>query len=43
MPEEPYDPRSLFERLQEQKDKKQLEFEESVKFSEKKNSILFLL
>ena len=35
MPEEPYDPRSLFERLQEQKDKKQMEFEESVKFSKK--------
>lgn len=32
-PEEAYDPRSLFERLQEQKDKKQEEFEEQFKFS----------
>eukprot|EP00064_Thunnus_orientalis_P002373 superscaffoldBa00000169_g2380 len=32
-PEEEYDPRSLFERLQEQKDKKQEEFEEQFKFS----------
>lgn len=32
-PEETYDPRSLFERLQEQKDKKQEEFEEQFKFS----------
>ncbi|CAJ1057493.1 PSME3-interacting protein [Xyrichtys novacula] len=31
-PEEEYDPRSLFERLQEQKDKKQEEFEEQFKF-----------
>ncbi|XP_055011468.1 PSME3-interacting protein isoform X1 [Boleophthalmus pectinirostris] len=31
-PEEVYDPRSLFERLQEQKDKKQEEFEEQFKF-----------
>nr|CAB3244400.1 protein FAM192A-like [Phallusia mammillata] len=31
-PEEVYDPRSLFDRLQEQKDKKQNEFEESIKF-----------
>ncbi|KAM9753131.1 PSME3-interacting protein [Menidia menidia] len=31
-PEEEYDPRSLFERLQEQKDKKQQEFEEQFKF-----------
>uniref|UniRef100_A0A8C6SP08 Proteasome activator subunit 3 interacting protein 1 n=1 Tax=Neogobius melanostomus TaxID=47308 RepID=A0A8C6SP08_9GOBI len=31
-PEEVYDPRSLFERLQEQKDKKQEEFEEQLKF-----------
>ncbi|XP_041853744.1 PSME3-interacting protein isoform X2 [Melanotaenia boesemani] len=31
-PEEEYDPRSLFERLQEQKDKKQLEYEEQFKF-----------
>ncbi|KAG7521615.1 hypothetical protein JOB18_002475 [Solea senegalensis] len=31
-PEEAYDPRSLFERLQEQKDKKQEEFEEQFKF-----------
>ncbi|XP_011617237.2 PSME3-interacting protein isoform X1 [Takifugu rubripes] len=31
-PEETYDPRSLFERLQEQKDKKQEEFEEQFKF-----------
>lgn len=33
VPEEEYDPRSLFERLQEQKDKKQEEFEEQFKFS----------
>ncbi|KAM9808287.1 PSME3-interacting protein [Neosynchiropus ocellatus] len=31
-PEEVYDPRSLYERLQEQKDKKQEEFEEQFKF-----------
>ncbi|XP_058501316.1 PSME3-interacting protein [Solea solea] len=31
-PEEKYDPRSLFDRLQEQKDKKQEEFEEQFKF-----------
>ncbi|KAG1963840.1 PSME3-interacting protein isoform a [Pimephales promelas] len=31
-PEEAYDPRSLFERLQEQKDKKQEEYEEQFKF-----------
>ncbi|XP_034032999.1 PSME3-interacting protein isoform X2 [Thalassophryne amazonica] len=31
-PEEEYDPRSLYERLQEQKDKKQEEFEEQFKF-----------
>uniref|UniRef100_A0A3B3C4Q0 Proteasome activator subunit 3 interacting protein 1 n=1 Tax=Oryzias melastigma TaxID=30732 RepID=A0A3B3C4Q0_ORYME len=35
VPEEAYDPRSLFERLQEQKDKKQQEFEEQFKFSYK--------
>lgn len=33
-PEEEYDPRSLYERLQEQKDKKQEEFEEQFKFSQ---------
>uniref|UniRef100_A0A8C2FIB6 FAM192A/Fyv6 N-terminal domain-containing protein n=1 Tax=Cyprinus carpio TaxID=7962 RepID=A0A8C2FIB6_CYPCA len=32
-PEEVYDPRSLYERLQEQKDKKQEEYEEQFKFS----------
>ncbi|EMP25596.1 hypothetical protein UY3_17337 [Chelonia mydas] len=32
-PEEVYDPRSLYERLQEQKDKKQQEFEEQFKFT----------
>ncbi|XP_029952932.1 PSME3-interacting protein isoform X1 [Salarias fasciatus] len=32
VPEEEYDHRSLFERLQEQKDKKQEEFEEQLKF-----------
>ncbi|XP_038662793.1 PSME3-interacting protein isoform X2 [Scyliorhinus canicula] len=31
-PEQVYDPRSLFERLQEQKDKKQADFEEQFKF-----------
>ena len=31
-PEEEYDPRSLYERLQENKDKKQAEFEEKIKF-----------
>lgn len=34
-PEEAYDPRSLFERLQEQKDKKQEEYEEQFKFSKR--------
>lgn len=33
LPEEPYDSRSLFERLKEQRDKKDLEFEESHKLS----------
>ncbi|XP_053478975.1 PSME3-interacting protein isoform X2 [Ictalurus furcatus] len=32
VPEEEYDPRSLFEKLQEQKDKKQEEYEEQFKF-----------
>ncbi|KAI4873864.1 hypothetical protein NFI96_012990 [Prochilodus magdalenae] len=32
VPEEEYDPRSLYERLQEQKDKKQEEYEEQFKF-----------
>lgn len=32
-PEEAYDPRSLYERLQEQREKKQQEFEEQFKFS----------
>ncbi len=32
-PEEQYDPRTLYERLKEQKDKKQEEFEEQFKFS----------
>ena len=32
-PEEEYDARSLFERLQEQKDKKQEEYDEQFKFS----------
>lgn len=32
-PEEEYDGRSLFERLQEQKDKKQEEYDEQFKFS----------
>lgn len=32
-PEEPYDNRSLFERLQEQKQKKDLEYEEAHKLS----------
>jgi len=31
-PEEKYDPRSLYDRLQEVKDKKQSEFDESIKF-----------
>lgn len=33
IPEEPYDSRSLYERLKEQKDKKDLEFEETHKLS----------
>lgn len=33
LPEEPYDSRSLFDRLKEQKDKKELEFEEAHKLS----------
>lgn len=32
-PEEPYDNRSLFEKLQEQKQKKDLEYEEAHKLS----------
>lgn len=35
MPEEPYDSRSLFERLQEQKQKKEFEYEEAHKLSKK--------
>ncbi len=33
MPEEPYDSRSLYERLKEQKDKKDFEFDEAHKLS----------
>ena len=33
MPEEPVDHRSLYERLEEQKQKKQLEFEEAHRLS----------
>lgn len=33
MPEEPYDARSLYERLKEQKDKKDYEFDEAHKLS----------
>lgn len=33
VPEEPYDSRSLFERLEEQKQKKELEYEEAHKLS----------
>ena len=32
-PEEEHDPRSLYDRLQEQKDKKQQEYEENYKLS----------
>ena len=32
-PEEPYDPRSLYERLQEQKNKRDAEYEEAHKLS----------
>lgn len=39
-PEEAYDPRSLYERLQEQREKKQQEFEEQFKFS-KNQQLLF--
>lgn len=39
-PEEAYDPRSLYERLQEQREKKQQEFEEQFKFS-KHQRLLF--
>lgn len=39
-PEEAYDPRSLYERLQEQKDKKQQEFEEQFKFSKSQSVCL---
>lgn len=42
VPEEAYDPRPLFERLQEQKDKKQLEYEEQFKFSESLSHPVFL-
>lgn len=41
-PEEEYDPRSLFERLQEQKDKKQEDYEEQFKFSESLSLFLFV-
>lgn len=41
-PEEEYDPRSLFERLQEQKDKKQEDYEEQFKFSESHLSLILL-
>lgn len=34
LPEEPYDSRSLYERLKEQKDKKDLDYEEAHKLSE---------
>lgn len=40
-PEEPYDSRSLFERLKEQRDKKDLEFEESHKLSKCSVHLLF--
>jgi len=33
-PDEPYDHRSLFDRLEEQKQKKQMEYEEAHKLSE---------
>lgn len=36
MPEEPYDGRTLYDRLKEQRDKKDLEFEESHKLSKLK-------
>lgn len=39
-PEEEYDPRSLYERLQEQKEKKQEEFEEQFKFSKLHSALL---
>lgn len=32
MPEEPYDPRTLYERLKEQRDRKEAEFEEATRF-----------
>lgn len=32
-PDEPYDPRSLYERLQEQKNKRDMEYEEAHKLS----------
>lgn len=40
-PEQVYDPRSLYERLQEQKQRKELEYEEAHKLSEciNKNSL----
>lgn len=37
-PEEDYDPRSLFDRLQEQKQKKEFEYEEAHKLSKFSNS-----
>lgn len=36
-PEEPYDPRSLYERLQEQKTKRDAEYEEAHKLSKLKS------
>lgn len=41
MPEEPYDSRSLYERLKEQRDKKDLEYEESHKLSKYIESNIF--
>lgn len=38
-PEEVYDPRSLYERLQEQKDRKQQEYEEQFKFSKLQKTV----
>lgn len=41
-PEEKYDPRSLYEKLQEQKNKRDVEYEEAHKLSEFKYIIIII-
>lgn len=42
-PEEPYDGRSLYDRLKEQRDKKDLEFEESHKLSKRNTNLIKII